>query len=320
MKQKMGAVVIGRNEGARLEQCLTSLQGALQPIVYVDSGSTDASIEVARAADAAVVELDLSIPFTAARARNVGAQQLIKLAEDTKYIQFLDGDCEIVAGWINAAHTALEADGGLALVCGRRRERHPDASLWNKLVDAEWDTPIGETTECGGDALIRHDAFEAVGGFRADMIAGEEPEMCFRMRTKGWRIRRLDAEMTLHDAAMTRFGQWWQRCRRAGYAYALGAMLHGSSAEKYRLSETRRALIWGGALPFAVCIGSLAVSPWMLLLFLVVPLQVLRMRWKTYPWVEALFLTLSKFPEAQGVLECAMDRWAGKRRGLIEYK
>jgi hypothetical protein len=37
-------------------------------------------------------------------------------------------------------------------------------------------------------------------------------------------------------------------------------------------------------------------------------------------WIRALFLTLEKFPQAQGVLGYFLDRLRGRRGGLIEYK
>ena len=320
MTDTIGAIVIGRNEGERLAKCLASLQGVVDVIVYVDSGSTDQSLEIARGVGAEVVELDTQIPFTAARARNAGLKRLTERNPDVAYVQFLDGDCEMVPEWIEVARAALAADDGLAVVCGRRRERYPEASLWNRLVDEEWDTPVGETTECGGDALMRRAALEAVDGYREDLIAGEEPEMCFRMRHKGWRIQRLDAEMTLHDAAMTKISQWWKRCSRAGYAYALGASLHGASDEQYRIVETRRAVLWGAVLPVAIILLALIVSPWLLALVLIWPAQILRMRLKGLQWDQAIFLTLSKFPEAQGVVQLWRDLVTGRRRGLIEYK
>lgn len=73
MTGTVAAVAIGRNEGARLVACLESMVGRVDPIIYVDSGSTDNSVAEARARGAEVVELDMSIPFTAARARNAGA-------------------------------------------------------------------------------------------------------------------------------------------------------------------------------------------------------------------------------------------------------
>ena len=66
-----GAVVMGRNDGERLKLCIDSLSVAAR-IVYVDSGSTDGSVDWARAHGADVVELDSAVAFTAARARNSG--------------------------------------------------------------------------------------------------------------------------------------------------------------------------------------------------------------------------------------------------------
>ncbi len=317
----IAAIAIGRNEGARLEACLTSLDGQAAPIVYVDSGSTDGSVEMARARGVEVVALDMSIPFTAARARNAGIARVKEVAPDTVYIQFLDGDCMLDPDFIGKARAALEAEPDLAVVCGRRRERFPDASLWNRMIDAEWDTPIGEARACGGDALMRVAALDAVGGYPDAMIAGEEPEMCFRMRQKGWRIRRIDAEMTLHDAAMTKAAQWWQRSRRAGHAYAEGAALHGGeSEERYNVAETRRALIWGLGVPGLALLGALLISPWALLILLAWPLQVVRLALKGMGLQDAFFLVAGKLPETQGVLQYWKNRLMGKERRLIEYK
>lgn len=320
MAEQIGAVAIGRNEGERLIRCLTSLRGKIDHVVYVDSGSTDASVERAREMGIDVVELDLSIPFTAARARNAGRARLYQIAPDTEFIQFLDGDCELVEGWLEAALASFAAEPDLAVVCGRRRERFPEATLWNRIIDAEWDSPIGEARACGGDALIRRAAIDAVDGYREDLIAGEEPEMCYRMRQKGWRIRRIDAEMTLHDAAMTRIGQWWQRCKRAGHTWAEGVALHGHEPERYRTGELRRTLIWGAGLPVLALLGAVLVSPWALLLLLAWPLQILRLTTRGMPWDRATFLVFGKLPEVHGVFGYWLGRLSGRRRTLIEYK
>lgn len=312
----IAAVIIGRNEGARLRACLASLPGDLSPVIYVDSGSTDGSMAAARAHGATAVALDAATPFTAARARNAG---LARLDESVRFVQFIDGDCTLAPGWVTTARAALEADAGLAVVCGRRRERYPHASLYNQLCDWEWDTPIGPARACGGDAMMRLPALRAAGGYRDDLIAGEEPELCVRLRAAGWRIARLDAEMTLHDAAMTRFGQWWQRSRRAGHAFAEGAALHGTRPERHWVRETRRALVWGAALPAAILL-SLFVSPWLsLALALAYPGQVLRLA-RHWPLRRALFTVLGKFPEAQGALGFYLRRYRRQRRGLVEYK
>jgi GT2 family glycosyltransferase len=320
MSETVAAVAIGRNEGERLKRCLASLSGRAAPVVYVDSGSTDGSVEAARAAGAHVVELDLSTPFTAARARNAGLARVAELDPAGALVQVLDGDCELDPDWLPQAMAAIASEPDLAVVCGRRREKFPEASLWNRLIDAEWDTPVGEARACGGDALMRRAALDAVGGYREDLIAGEEPEMCYRMRAKGWRIRRIDAEMTRHDAALTRVGQWWARSRRAGHAYAAVEALHGKGPEGFRRAETRRALLWGAGIPLAAILGAVFVSEWALLLLLAFPLQGLRLALRGVPMTRAIFLTLGKIPEALGVIGFQADRLTGRRRGLIEYK
>lgn len=310
------AVVIGRNEGERLLACLRSLQGQVRRVVYVDSGSADGSQAAAAALGAEVVVLDAGEPFTAARARNAGLRALA--ADPPGFVQFTDGDCEVQPGWIAAALAAFAEHPRAVVVCGRRRERFPEASVYNRLADREWDTPLGPALACGGDALMRHAAVAAVGGYRAALIAGEEPELCLRLRRAGGEVWRIPAEMTLHDAAMTRFFQWWRRSRRAGHAFAEGAALHGASPDRHWVAETRRALLWGAVLPLAVVLAGLA-HPAGWLLALLWPAQVARLARRGGPeW--AFFTVLGKFAEAQGALGYYLDRLRGRRRGLIEYK
>ncbi|MBK5354657.1 glycosyltransferase [Pseudomonas sp. TH41] len=325
MAMGIGVVVIGRNEGLRLERCLASLAGTAQKIVYVDSGSTDGSVPMAQRVGVEVVELDMTIPFTAARARNEGFACAKRLLPTMRYVQFVDGDCEVVDGWLLQAQAFLDTRPDVAVVCGRRRERYPERSIYNLLCDLEWDTPIGEAKACGGDALMRADAFAAASGFRADLIAGEEPELCVRLRANGWKVWRLAAEMTLHDATMTRFGQWWRRTLRGGYAFAEGAFLHGAAPEQHWLRESRRAWFWGLGIPLAIIFTSLMLGGYGLFLLLIYPLQVVRLARRgkgsaRENWLLAFFLVLGKFPEMLGQVKFLLNRFGAGKSALIEYK
>ncbi len=307
---QFGAVAIGRNEGERLKQCLQSLHEAVA--VYVDSGSTDGSAQYARQSGVELVELDMKVPFTAARARNAGFRRLEEIAPALRYVQFVDGDCEVVGGWMRKAVDFLEQHKHVGAVCGRRRERFPDRSIYNWLCDREWEGPAGEVRACGGDVMIRAEALRAIGGYRDDMIAGEDPEMCLRLRGAGWRIWRLDAEMTLHDATMLHFGQWWKRILRSGYAFALGAHLHGASPERYWVWESRRAWIWGVWLPLVCLALSVIFGPWGWAAWLIYPLQILRQASRNSGPLKqrltlALFQLLARFPEAAGQIQFLRD-------------
>lgn len=311
--QGVDAVVIGRNEGACLQVCIASLVPQVDRVIYVDSGSTDDSAAVAQSLGAVVVPLDMTQAFTAARARNAGLARV-----EAAHVQFVDGDCVVDAGWVATALAFALAHPQAAVICGRRRERFPEASVYNRLCDAEWNTPVGRAKACGGDALMQVAAVRAVGGFDATLIAGEEPELCLRLARNGAEIWRIDAEMTLHDAAITRFSQWWRRSRRAGHAFAEGAALYGRATERHWVAETRRALIWGAGVPAVALLAGL-VHPVVFALLLAWPLQVLRLT-PRLGMVPALFSVLGKLPEAQGVLGYWWGRLRHKRVGLIEYK
>lgn len=320
------AIVIGRNEGQRLIECLLSLQAAgVRRLIYVDSGSGDGSPEAALTHGAEVVALDMTRPFTAARARNAGLARITAFPQQPDFVQLVDGDCTVQRGWITAARDFLLATPGAVVVCGRRRERFPHASVYNRLCDAEWDTPIGEAAACGGDALMRLGPLLAVGGYREDLIAGEEPELCLRLRRAGGQIWRIDQEMTLHDAAMTRLSQWWKRSRRAGHAFAEGAALHGAGPERHWVAETRRALLWGALLPALILLAAAILPALSLVLLLIYPAQVTRLAARggisrRHAWESAFFSVLGKFAEAQGVMSYWLNRLRGRGTALIEYK
>ena len=322
----VGVVVIGRNEGERLKRCLGSLLGTAECIVYVDSGSSDDSVPMSRALGVEVVDLDLRTPFTAARARNEGFWRLVKVRPDLRYVFFVDGDCEVVHGWLGEASRFLETQDDIAVVWGRRRERYPQKSVYNLLCDIEWDSfPAGQTKACGGDAVMRVGAVRQVNGYRPDLICGEEPELCVRLRAAGWRIWRLDVDMTLHDAALYHFGQWWKRVLRGGYGYAQGVDIHGDPPERHWVDESRSVWLWGLWIPLGILLISVVVGWRGLWLFALYPLQVVRLalrgkRSMRENWLRAGALTLGKFPEMLGQLKFLLDKVRRVQSRLIEYK
>jgi GT2 family glycosyltransferase len=317
----IAVVVIGRNEGARLVASLASLQGIVSRIVYVDSGSTDNSLQAARDAGAQIVELDLSVPFTAARARNAGFAALDPVPE---FVQFIDGDCMVEPDWISAGATALVQNEDIGIVTGWRSEINPDASVYNALADFEWHRPAGDIDACGGDMMVRAAVFEAVGGFNPHVIAAEDDEFCTRVRKAKWRVHRLPVRMTLHDADMMHFGQWWQRAVRAGHGFAQVGALH---PEHFRRAR-QRIWVYGALLPL-LAIVALIVSPWPLLpilaLYIVSYLRTAQGLissglTRQTALHHAVFLSMSKFPNLIGLLTYHWRVMRRKDMAIIEYK
>jgi len=321
---RLGVVAIGRNEGKRLARCFDSVPDGIGRVVYVDSGSTDDSVEQARQRAIEVVLLDMSIPFTAARARNAGFNRLLSLDPGLEFVQFVDGDCELLPGWWKSALEHMASDPRIAVVCGRLRERFRNATLYNRICDLEWDTPEGETDASGGIAMMRTKAFREVGGFNDALIAGEEPDLCFRLRAGGNRILRIAVDMALHDAAMSRFSQWWRRTQRGGHAYAELEALHPGMCTH----KNRSIALWAGAFPVTALATAAFTSGLGLLLFLAYPLQWARVTVRRAAmkdgWLDAALYgascVLGKFPELVGIVKYRMNRLRGRRSALIEYK
>lgn len=324
----LGVVVIARNEGERLQACLASLRDECVPIVYADSASSDGSPERARAQGAEVVVLDAARPLNAARGRNAGWARLLALHPALRYVFFVDGDCSVAPGFLAAARAELERDPGLGAVCGRRRERHPERSLFNRLVDCEWDTPVGEAEAFGGDVVLRVAALRASGGYDEGLNQGEDPELAFRLRRAGWRIRRIDAEMTLHDVALLRLAAWRRRHQRGGYAYAHGAAKHWRRGGRHNQRALASILLWGLVLPLAILAGlwpsggasllglALYARPW-------TRIRAARLRRGDPPERAreyATWITLGKLDEAIGVLRCAWALATGREALTMEYK
>lgn len=313
------AVVIGRNEGARLLRALAAAQAVARQVVYVDSGSTDGSADAARALGVRVIELDPARPFTAARGRNAGLAAL----PEAEFVQFIDGDCILEAGWPARALAHLHDHPRAGLVFGRQYEAAPNASIYNWMTDWEWNKPLGPDTFCAGCLMVRADALRGIGSYAETLIAGEDDDMCHRMQAAGWQTWCIDALMTEHDARLLTLAPWWRRSLRAGHSYAELGVLHGAAS-----GQRRRALVWGGLVPLTLlggailwwplAIGALAVSALsMLRQFNRFRAQGLGLRRAAQA---AGLLMLSKSAEAAGMASYWLARLQGRRRRLIEYK
>jgi len=335
LRPRTGLVAIGRNEGERLKRCLRSVPAGC-PVVYVDSGSSDDSVAFARGLGMTVELLPTEGGFTAARARNAGWRRLLADHPGLDFVQFVDGDCELAQGWVARAEQVLDSEPSLCAVFGRRRERFPRASFYNALCDDEWNVPVGLVEACGGDVLFRVPALQDAGGYSDDLIAGEEPDLCLRLGLKSWRVRRIDAEMTLHDADIHHARQQWLRARRAGHAFAEHVSRHRDQAFASWRRQRDSIILWGGIIPAlaivllvaGIALASVPVIALSLLLVLLYPAQVGRIavrKWRAgatpaFALRYGLWMMLGKIAQFGGLARYYLRRRRGGRHRLIEYK
>lgn len=327
---KTGFVAIGRNEGERLEMALTAIK-RLHPtarVVYVDSGSTDNSVAFAQALDYQVVELDMSIPFTAARARNAGYQALLEVEPDLEFIQFLDGDCELQAGWLEQALALFAEQPTMGICSGRRVERYPEHSIYNQLMDIEWNTPTGEVSAVLGDMCVRVAALKAVDGFDAGIIAAEDDDFCLRVAAAGYGIYRIDAVMSYHDANITRLSQWYKRSKRGGHGYANINRLHGGAPQYYFRRQIISVCVWGAVVP-ALFVTALFAFPLLAAtIFVLYSVAILKTGFKMalngFPakvaFSYAALIYTGKVAEFAGIFEYWKNSILSRQHVLIEYK
>ncbi len=326
----VGVVVIGRNEGKRLAQCLASVLSTGCPVVYVDSASSDDSVGTATSLGVSLVELDSARPVSAARARNEGFERLLEGYPNTKFVQFVDGDCTLLAGWVEAAAQALSEDARRSAVFGHLLERHANASIYNHLCAMEWRSVPGDLANYGslvGISMIRADAFRELGGFRPDVIAGEDSELGVRMGLAGYKITKIDRPMATHDADIRSFRQWWRRAVRAGHAIGQRSDINGRSALRDCVRERNSTWFWGIGLPLVILLTAFPTQGASLILlaaYLVLGIRIWQYRRSIGEGsgnavLYATFILLGKFANAAGLVKFLWNK-AKRRYEIIEYK
>ena len=326
----VGVVAIGRNEGERLRACFESLKHYQLPIVYVDSGSTDGSILLAENYGAIVLELDMSCPFTAARARNSGYEKLLELHPEITLIQFVDSDCVVDKDWINKAQKMFYKEPLLAAVSGHQGEKNAHKNIYKKLFSIEWRSPVGIMKDYGGfigNNMMRASVLKQVGGYNPQVIAGEDSELGVRLELNGYYIRKIDHAMTLHDADITRFNQWWKRSVRAGHAIGQRAHLNGNTALRDCVHARNSTWLWGIGFPSALLLalvptnGLSAIASGM---YLLLGFRMFRYRKNlgdntSDAILYSGFTLIAKFANAIGLIKFYFNKAKG-HYNLIEYK
>jgi GT2 family glycosyltransferase len=326
----MIAVVIGRNEGDRLRASLQSVKGAGVPVVYSDSASKDESRELADNLGIPVIQLSIDKPLSAGRGRNEGLREAHGRWPEARYVLFLDGDCVLELGFCRAAIETFEQHPTCAIVTGHLFERHPEASIYNRLCAIEWRSPVGlieNMNGLGGIMAARISAFEEVRGFNLDAIAGEEPDLGIRLKLAGYSIMKIDRPMATHDADIMSFRQWWTRAVRGGHALAHRYAEHGRTRFRDGRRELMSDLFWGLALPLLI-----AVLVWPTRGFaLALAGSYGLLAWRVYrhyrrgginrsdAMLVTRFILYSKFAHVIGIARYCWNRLRGEFK-IIEYK
>ncbi|MDC7223954.1 MAG: glycosyltransferase family 2 protein [Spirochaetales bacterium] len=327
-KPLISVVIIGRNEGEKLVRCIESVRKINYPqdlleVLYVDSDSSDQSLERAREAGVDKALSLVSDRPCAAAGRNRGLRE-----SRGELVLFLDGDTIIEPDFLEKALPSFE-DESIAIVYGNRCEIHED-QFYIQLCNRDWDRTYGFTETSGGDILARRSVMEEIGGYY-EIIAGEDPEMSNRVVNRGYRILHIEAKMVDHDLGIRTFPMYWKHAVRSGFAYSIVADLTGKREKALWVRENGKIMIQGFAMvSFTVLCLVLAVflkSPFpCLLAYLGLnSLQIVRLFIKNRGKFNTLKMNLAysalhcyvlKVPMFVGQLKYYLN----KNQKLIEYK
>lgn len=313
---RLAAVIIGRNEGAKLDRSLRSVPAGTSPVVYVDSCSRDGSVELARRAGASIVELTIPPPCSVARARNAGFARAVALVPDVELVQFLDADSELASGWCEAACAAMRENPNAGAVYGALRERYPQRSLLSRIYHVDLGRRRDSADACPGISVVRAAAFRAVGGFSEDLLGFEDRELSTRLRCAGWQVRQLDAPMAVHEVGRQSFAAWWNRRLHGGSALAHELALHPDVSSAARRASYS-AWLWGLVVPLgavaAATMSHRAVLVWPLAYAALFARITRRVAADGFSRRDAACYAaatvLAKLPEAIGQLRFHWQRW-----------
>lgn len=305
---QIGIVVIGKNEGKRLEKCLEALTPFAKPIVYVDSNSHDQSVPFAKNLGIEVVLLTHN-KTTAALCRNAGFKRLMEMAPGTTLVQFVDGDCALDPQWLSFAEKVFESEPQVAIVAGILDERDAHQNIYKQLSQIEWYRAAGEIDYTGGNFMMRAAVFQQIGGFNPAIFAAEDNDLGSRTRQQGWKIVQINCKMGIHDSRIVDFKTFWERSIRTGYAFAQVYLTKRDGAPSLLKREYYSTLFWGGLIPLLAIVGTIW-NCWSLALFAVYPLLfvkiVLSMKGQ-WGWENAFLYAygcvIGKFPALLGILE-----------------
>lgn len=150
-------------------------------LIYVDNASTDGSYEhLSKIPGIRVFRREKG---SIAAMRNFGASQA-----SGDYLAFLDADCAIGASYFNDALDVMQTTDADATGFEVQLPQNPGwiEATWHNLHAGGFDREVQWINSA--NFFISREAFEKIGGFREDLLTGEDTEIGQRLIREGRRL------------------------------------------------------------------------------------------------------------------------------------
>ena len=229
-------IIIGRNEGWRLELCLQSVVKAIKQcslnaeVIYIDSQSNDNSLEISKSYKEVKSYL-ITGKYNAAIARNIGVKEAI--GDD---LVFLDGDMEISPEFLDLI---IERGENLRyeFISGNFINNYYDKDdnflkkdFYRKIY-CEKDT-LQYTT--GGLFAIKREHWERVGGMHNKYKKGQDLDFGFRLAKKGiFLLRKKEVMAQHHTIDYKNKNRLWRSFIDGSYLYPRAILYRDHVLNKY---------------------------------------------------------------------------------------
>lgn len=264
-------VIKALDEEAKIAKCIESTVAALgeienpSEIILADSVSSDGTVEIARHYPVTIVQ------FERVEDRGCGAAvQLGYQHSKGDFVMLLDGDMEMLPGFLPVALARLDADRTLAGVAGLIE----DVAIRNtfdrqRVMSGASNAATRDARLLNGGGLYRRRAISDAGGYAADrnLKAWEEAELGMRLRAKGWALERIDFPAIRHTGHAAGSAELLASRWRSRRAMANGVLLRQAFGTPWILDALALLvhpililLLWCGALLTAAI--SVVTSQW----------------------------------------------------------
>lgn len=283
MSVRVSIIIKALNEQVNIERTLQSALIAASTVdgevILADSYSTDDTIKIAKQFPIKIVQL----ANPEERSCGIGAQLGYQYAK-SEFIYILDADMEINVDFLSQALELMAQDQALAGVGGIVQEMQLDSLEFQARVQRESeDRNVGEVNHLAMGGLYRKSAIVQVGYLtNRNLHSYEEFELGIRLRTAGWKLKRVAIVSVKHYGHTTPAFMLLGRRWATGYTLGIGELVRSSLGKphmKLLLNELRELKLYIGVTVWWILLGFIVIlirpltdMALLFLIFLLLPL------------------------------------------------